>query len=220
MWFSPLNREAARKSRNHVSRETRRRLWRQIAISAGFDLDDHQLDLLERFCDWLEGEAIPAGGLGPEEASRLDDRHIGDSLLFAWPFSTPPATLVDLGSGVGLPGIPLAILWPDTEVTLLDKSAGRLQLARRALRVLGLANVLTIQAEIGERDDVFDAIVTRAAIPPDDLPAKAGGILRRGGSMIAGGSWLTRPDVPGWETQEIRVEMLDRPVWLLIMRRA
>lgn len=158
--------------------------------------------------------------MGPGEWQRLDQRHIGDSVLFSSPFQESPRQLLDLGSGVGLPGIPLAILWPQTQVTLLDRSGTRLELARRAIRVLDLPNVDTAQAEIARFEGQFPAIVTRAAMPPDSLAERVHSLMEPGGITVSGGSWRTRPDVAGWETKEIRAEKLDRPVWLLIMRRA
>ncbi len=196
-------------------------LWRDIATASGFALEDDQIVLLERFRLWLLKEAIPAGGLGPGETSRLHDRHIGDSLTFAWPFpSPPPEDVLDLGSGVGLPGIPLAVLWPSTTVTLLDRSVKRVDLARRAIRVLGLDNVETAQTDINEIDREFSAVVTRAAIPAERLEPLVSRALQPGGMAVAGGSWTRPPEVDGWQTTEIPTEMLDRPVWLLIMRRA
>ena len=169
---------------------------------------------------WLLEEAIPAGGIGPNEELRLSDRHIGDSLLFSWPFADPPPDLIDLGSGVGLPGIPLAILWPSTSVTLLDRSGKRVDLARRAVRVLGLDNVEVIRGDLKTRGRVFSNTVTRAAVPPGQLTSRVNQLLSPGGMAVAGGSWTEPPKIDGWDTIEIPPEMLDRTVWLLIMRRA
>lgn len=199
----------------------KQRLWQDIATASGFSLDSGQIALLDRYRLWLIDEAIPAGGIGPEEGSRLLDRHIGDSLTFAWPFSSqPPGDLLDVGSGVGLPGIPLAIMWPESAITLLDRSQKRVDLARRAIRVLGVDNVETLRADLTEVDTRFSAVVTRAAIPPEKLASMLSDLIRPGGMAVAGGSWSTPPTVGAWETLEIPTEMLDRPVWLLIMRAA
>ena len=76
----------------------------------GLELSQQQIDALSEYAEWLVAEAIPAGGLGPREASRIWDRHIADSLVFAtaWRDVEVPHELLDIGSGVGLPESP----WP------------------------------------------------------------------------------------------------------------
>ena len=195
------------------------KLWREIAELAGFTLDQTQIQLLETYRGWLKAEAIPAGGLGPAEEDRLDQRHLADSLLFARPFPDAPESLADLGTGVGLPGIPLAILWPDTAVHLVDRSGKRIDLAKRARRVLGLENVETHLVDLEHLSRSFPAVVSRATIPPERMSQHLHRLLLPGGLAVVGGSWTVEPDAPGWDTLEISVEMLDRAVWLLIMRR-
>ncbi len=195
------------------------KLWHEVAESAGFGLGRAQIELLQAYRDWLNSEAIPAGGLSPGEADRLDERHIADSLLFAWPFDSTPQFLADLGTGVGLPGIPLAILWPQTTVHLVDRSGKRIDLARRACRVLGLENVETHRVDLEDFGQRFPAIVSRATIPPEGLSKYVHELLLPGGLGVVGGSWSSEPDSADWETVQIPPEMLDRGVWLLIMRR-
>lgn len=189
----------------------------QAAQWAGWSLDAEARSLLARLGDWLREEALPAGGLGPSEANRIEDRHLADSLLFArgWPPPTPPARLVDLGSGVGLPGLPLAILWRETEVTLLDRSGRRVDLARRAIRVLGLSNVEARQADAGRWSGVAEMVVARAAAPPERVREWGMGILVPGGVLVIGGSRRERPEPgPGETVIETGPGILDRTVWL------
>ncbi|MCJ7726924.1 MAG: class I SAM-dependent methyltransferase, partial [Acidimicrobiia bacterium] len=116
---------------------------RETAEWAGFPLTSAQETQLEVYAGWLRDEAIPAGGLGPREGERVWARHIADSLSFAaaWRNRTPPREILDVGSGVGLPGIPLAILWPDALITTLDRGGRRIRLLTRATRIVGLVNV-------------------------------------------------------------------------------
>ena len=126
-------------------------------------------ELLARFRAFLEQEAIPAGGLGPAEVDRLADRHLHDSLGFsvAWHGEPPPDRLFDIGSGVGLPGIPLAILWPNTEVTLVERSGRRARLLRRSARILGLSGVAVLERDVDDLGPIDGAaIVMRAVFPP------------------------------------------------------
>jgi 16S rRNA (guanine(527)-N(7))-methyltransferase RsmG len=174
---------------------------------------------LYRYRDWLLDEAVQAGGLGPNESDRVDDRHIGDSLLFAGGFSTPPSQVLDVGSGVGLPGIPLAIVMPDTEFHLLDRSGRRADLMRRALRVLELPNADVVHADISEWDSPVDGIVSRGSLSPDQALVGFKRLLNPGGSAVVGGSWARRPQVDGFEPLEVPASILDQKVWLLIMRQ-
>lgn len=175
-----------------------------------------RLDIYER---WLGDEAIEAGGLGPGEANRLHDRHIGDSILFGVGLDPIPDQVLDIGSGVGLPGIPLAIMLATTRFTLLDRSARRVDLMRRAVRILELENVEVEQGEIEQRPEQVSAVVSRATLPPDRSRDLISPLLKPGGVAVLGGSWAQRPDHEGWVTIEIPTTVLDHRIWLLIMRR-
>ncbi len=194
-------------------------LWGGVAAEIGHHLDGAQLRLLQQFHDWLAAEAIPAGALGPAETERLHDRHMADSLLFAVGLPTQPTRVLDLGSGAGLPGIPLAVMLPDTEFCLLDRARGRVDLMRRAVRILGLENVQVEQGEIERLGEQESAIVSRATLPPARARAQLEPLLAPGGTGLLGGSWTTRPDFDGFETLELDSKILDRTIWLLMMRR-
>jgi 16S rRNA G527 N7-methylase RsmG len=182
-------------------------------------LDEEAAGKLERYRSWLVDEAVPAGGLGPNEVDRLGDRHIADSLLFATKLGNP-GTVWDLGSGVGLPGIPLAISMPDTLFTLVDRSGRRVDLMRRAVRILDLANVKVEMVDLERLRGSVEAIVARAVASPEALLPVARGHLRPGGIALVGGSWVSPPRIAGWETVEVGSLALDRPVWLLMMRHS
>ena len=191
--------------------------WDRCADWVGISLDSSQNDQLTRFSVWLGEEAIAAGGLGPGEADRIDTRHIGDSLLFARPMESPER-IVDFGSGVGLPGIPLAILFPDAEVILIDRSDRRCDLARRAARILRLENVQVIRGEIGAIPENAPYLVSRATLPPDQARDLLGSRLGPGEVLMIGGSWQRRPRDNGWTVIAVPESVLDRPIWLLMMR--
>ena len=84
----------------------------RAAAWAGITLDPAKRDLLAEFAVWLAGEGAEAGGIGPAETDRIIDRHIADALTFAAAWEAAPGQALDVGSGVGLPGIPLAIALP------------------------------------------------------------------------------------------------------------
>ncbi len=184
----------------------------------GFELDATQLGSLDAYRRWLESEAIEAGGLGPNELPHLLDRHVADSLTWLQPMESAPTTLLDVGSGVGLPGIPLAIALPDTQITLLDRSGRRCGLLRRAVRVLDLPNVAVRQQDVAHVEIPAEVVVSRASLPPEQLLPH----LRRlaGRLAIVGGSTTAAPEVPGYTTVKIESRYLESPRWMLIMRQS
>jgi 16S rRNA (guanine(527)-N(7))-methyltransferase RsmG len=192
--------------------------WARAARWVDLDLDSTQKSQLRKYRDWLIEEAIPAGVIGPGETKRIDRRHIGDSLLFAGYFDTTVEQVWDLGTGAGLPGIPLAVALPHISFRLVDRSGRRIALVRRAIRILGLKNCQVVLERIEDLKGKTPVIVSRASLPPDLLGKVAKHHLTRDGVAIVAGSWLTRPEQPGWVTKEIPSDVLDQPIWILIMR--
>jgi 16S rRNA (guanine527-N7)-methyltransferase len=207
-------------------------LAKSAAEWAGHKLDPAGVEILEAYALWLEAEAIPAGGLGPREGPRIWSRHIADSLLFAagWP-GTPPPEILDIGSGVGLPGIPLAALWPDTEIMLLDRAGRRVRLLQRAVRVLGLENVHVFKGDAFDVADEWSGIVYRGSVTPPESVGMSARLLDLPGAAVLGLSRRAeRPersrDLVGVaealglsaEVVEVPTTILDAPAWLLIMR--
>lgn len=197
----------------------------RAAARVGIDLIQAQREVLAEFGAWLATEAVEAGGIGPEEGSRLVDRHLADSITFAVAWDKAPKDILDAGSGVGLPGIPLAILFPNTAVTLLDRSGERCRLARRAVRILGLENVLVEQRDVLQATGLRDVVVFRASLQPAAALEAALPLLRDKGCAVVGLSRSTEPgqlpDAPRGTTLDllqIDKGVLDSPAWLLRMR--
>lgn len=169
---------------------------------------------LERLAEWLRQEAIPGGGLGPQEGAQIEERHLADSILYAAAWTHPPDQCWDLGAGVGLPGLVLAVVWPETRMVLIDRSAKRCDLARRAARVT------EVEAEVWRADwnsleGKVGAIVSRAATPAAELRPTLHRLLGPGGIAVVSGSGIS---VEGYEEMRLPCEFLDRPSRLLIMR--
>ena len=192
--------------------------WQKAAAYVGLTVSAHQIEQMERFGVWLVTEAVQAGGIGPNETKRVGTRHLADSLLFASVLNTAES-IWDLGTGVGLPGVPLAILKPETSFQLIDRSRRRTDLLRRLIRILDLENCQVIQREIADLSGTTDAIVARASLPPDEMATVAISLLNPGGVVVLGGSWTKQPDHEGWVAKEIPASVLDQTVWLLMMRR-
>ena len=87
------------------------------------------IGLAGRYAGLLAGPGVERGLIGPAEAARLWDRHLMNCAVVA-ELVPRPATLVDLGSGAGLPGIVLAMLLPDVQITLLEPMARRVSPAQ------------------------------------------------------------------------------------------
>ncbi len=193
--------------------------WVRCGEWAGFGLSSTQTGLLETYREWLLTEAVEAGGIGPNETDRIDTRHIADSLLFAGGFPTRPAQILDVGSGVGLPGIPLAVVMPETRFHLLDRSRRRVDLMKRATRVLDLSNVEVVHGDIADWQEKVDGVVSRASLSPEQAVISFERLLNPGGTAVIGGSWASKPEIRGFELLEVPAMVLDQRVWLLIMRQ-
>lgn len=111
-------------------------------------------------------------------------RHILDSLAVL-PYLTA-GSLLDVGSGAGLPGVPLAIVRPALAVTLLDSNAKKIRFLRQAAMELGLANVETVQARMQEYQPgrAFDMVISRAVSRLDELYRQSQHLLAPGGRML------------------------------------
>src|SRR5450432_4073755 len=93
----------------------------------------------ERYAGLLAGPGVERGLLGPGEAARLWDRHLINCAVVA-ELVPSPCSLIDLGSGHGLPGIVFAMLLPDVSVTLLEPLARRVTFLQECVAELSLAN--------------------------------------------------------------------------------
>ena len=193
-------------------------LWARCSEWAGRELSPTQISTLERYREWLLTEAVEAGGIGPNEAVRIDNRHIGDSLLFAGGFRGTPRHVLDVGSGVGLPGIPLSVVMPDTHFVLLDRSGRRVDLMKRVTRMLDLPNVEVVHGDISDWKTPVDGIVSRASLSPEQALLNFSRLLGPEGRAVVGGSWAAPPVVVGFDLLEVPGTVLDQRVWLLIMR--
>lgn len=105
-----------------------------------------------------------------KDIDNLYERHILHSLAIG-KFITPiPGTrFLDLGTGGGFPGIPLAILWPECHFHLIDRIGKKINVARAVAEAVGLKNVTFQHGDIGECHEKFDFVVSRAVMTLDKL---------------------------------------------------
>ena len=117
--------------------------------------------------------------------AEMQPLHIDDSLSVA-PF-IHGETCLDVGSGAGLPGIPLAIVQPERQFTLLDTNGKKTRFMQQAVLELGLKNVKVVQTRVENWQPAapFDAIISRAFASVADFVTFTGLHLREGGILYA-----------------------------------
>ena len=128
-----------------------------------------QIEIARQFTERLAADSETFGLLGPRELPRIWSRHVLNSALMAE--LLPEGTkVVDVGSGAGLPGIPLAIARPDCNFTLVEPMERRSSWLQRVSEDLGLKNVEVVRsrAEEVQRTD-FDVATARAVAALDKL---------------------------------------------------
>jgi 16S rRNA (guanine527-N7)-methyltransferase len=142
----------------------------------------------ERFAALLEQHGVKRGLIGPREVDRLWDRHLLNSAVIGECIPVG-AQVVDIGSGAGLPGLPLALARPDLRLTLVEPMARRVEWLTEVVEELGLdvtvlrgrAEERAIRSEIG----AVDVVTSRAVAPLARLAGWCLPLLRQGGMMLA-----------------------------------
>lgn len=142
--------------------------------------------LAERFARHLADTGVSHGLIGPREVVRLWDRHILNCAVVA-ELIEPGASVIDVGSGAGLPGLALAIARPDLEVTLIEPMERRTTWLTSVAENLGLRNVTVVRARAEEMHGrlVADVVTARAVAALDRLATWCLPLAPVGGRLIA-----------------------------------
>ena len=181
-----------------------------------------QIALLERYEDFLVERAAPMGMIAPSDVPRLRERHILDSLR-AVPLLPPAtATVCDLGSGAGLPGIPLAIALPDVQITLVEVRQNRAAFLETVIGALGLDRVTVHARRLETFRSSVDVCLARAFAPAPKAWAAADRLLGAGGMLVywAGATFDPNADpLPGVDVALFPTSALARSGPLAIMTR-
>lgn len=145
-------------------------------------------------------------------------RHLLDSLAVhaaVAPVAARGGSLADLGTGPGLPGIPLAIALPGLQVALVESNGKKARFLREAVRTLGLGNARVVESRIESVDapGTFDAITARALATLPGILELGGHLLAPGGRLLAMKGVVPDDEIAalpaGWKVE--RVEPLAVP---------
>jgi 16S rRNA (guanine527-N7)-methyltransferase len=154
-------------------------------VDVARDVFGEQFPLINRYVDILRSTGVEWGLLGPRETDRLWDRHILNSAALSGLIARG-SSVVDVGSGAGLPGIPLALLRPDLRVTLLEpllRRATFLTQTVEELRIADRAEVTRSRAE--DHHGKYDVVTSRALAPLDRLVGWCNPLRARRGMILA-----------------------------------
>ncbi|HUW88444.1 MAG TPA: 16S rRNA (guanine(527)-N(7))-methyltransferase RsmG [Candidatus Paceibacterota bacterium] len=136
---------------------------------------------ISHYATFLRTEGIERGLIGPQEGERIWERHIFNSL----PVSTlipAGATVIDIGSGAGLPGIPLALSRPDIYMTLIEPLQRRVDFLNEA--VAGL-NIIVLRGRAQDFSITADVVTARAVAPLEKLAKITRPLIKKGGLLLA-----------------------------------
>lgn len=138
----------------------------------------------EHFAHMLEEQGELRGLVGPREMPRLWTRHIVNSAAVV-PFLPGRGSVADIGSGAGFPGIVVALLRPDLEVTLIETMERRVEWLSDVVAELDLDNVEVRRARAEEVHERYDVVTARAVANLSRLVRLTSHLLRQGGCLLA-----------------------------------
>lgn len=163
--------------------KARRSLGRPLTPPESVSLSKY-LNLLIK---WQKAQRL----VGSSDPTWIVDNIIVDSLLFTRAIPSGITTLCDVGSGAGVPGIPLAVVMPRVDVTLIEARQRRGSFLATAIREMGLHNCRLLNKRLEDLLPViygrFDAAVMRCAGNPASLVPQLNAVLAPGGVIIASG---------------------------------
>ena len=146
-----------------------------------------RLPLAEAYAGLLATEGVVRGLIGPREAPRLWDRHLLNCAVLA-DLLPEQATVCDIGSGAGLPGLVLAIARPDLQITLVEPLLRRTTFLEEAVTRLGLADRVEVvrgRAEALHGERTFDVVTSRAVAPLERLLGWSMPLVASTGALVA-----------------------------------
>ncbi|WP_392391040.1 16S rRNA (guanine(527)-N(7))-methyltransferase RsmG [Nocardioides sp. LHD-245] len=145
-----------------------------------------RLPLVQEYAELLATDGVVRGLIGPRETPRLWERHLINCGLLAAALPAD-ATVADVGSGAGLPGLVLAIARPDLQVTLIEPLLRRTTFLEEAVAQLGLDNVTVVRGRADALHGVatYDVVTARAVAPLDKLATWCLPLVAPHGALLA-----------------------------------
>ncbi|MGH2554170.1 MAG: 16S rRNA (guanine(527)-N(7))-methyltransferase RsmG [Actinomycetota bacterium] len=150
-----------------------------------------QKELLQRYASLLAEKAIPLGLISGADADRLWERHVLDSLRGVACADPVESSAFDVGSGAGLPGVPLAIALPGIRFTLIEPKQRRAAFLELVAETLGLPNTTVASVQSSEISTKTRLCLARALGSPVESWRAASSLLEEGGRLLywAGRTW-------------------------------
>lgn len=140
---------------------------------------------IEAYASVLATRGVEWGLMGPREVPRLWERHVLNSAAISG-LIPAGSTVVDVGSGAGLPGIPLAVLRPDLDLVLLEPLLRRADFLTETVAELGLSDrVRVVRGRAEEHKHVYDVVTCRAVAPLGRLLGWTSRLFLPAGQLLA-----------------------------------
>ena len=140
---------------------------------------------ITRYVDILTSVGIDWGLLGPDEGERIWSRHVLNCAGLA-DLIPHGLSVADVGSGAGLPGIVLALMRPDLEITLIESLERRVEFLNTTVSNLGLANQVSVRrARAEDVQDIYDVVTARAVANLSKLLRWTKHLIGRNGQLLA-----------------------------------
>ncbi len=156
-----------------------------MTIQLAHEVYESAYKSIERYVDILTDRGISWGLLGSREADRLWERHILNCAAIA-DLVPEGAGVIDVGSGAGLPGIPLAVLRPDISMVLLEPLLRRANFLTSVVAELDLGNrVEVVRSRAEDHHARYDIVTSRALAPLDRLIRWSAPLLAPSGMILA-----------------------------------
>lgn len=187
----------------------------------GIDLSSAQQGRLLDYVNLLHKWNAAYNLTAVRDPAEMVVRHLLDSLSVLP--HVQATEIIDVGTGAGIPGIPLALALPDLQVTLLDSNGKKTRFAKQAALELGLSHVKVVQARAEQYRNVSPQVISRAFASLPDMLDVAGHLLAPGGRMLAMKAVLTDIEMAGvqapWQVQRISLTVpgLDERRQLIVL---